>query len=249
MIALLDVNCRIGKGPADREGAPRGMAGLTALMDDFHVKKALVHHSVSVFSDPMAGNAVLSAETAGNGRFLRQWAVLPRLWQITPSPEALIAEMRENGVSAVRLFPAQYGHSLKRYAAGALLDALAAHRVPVFIGLEQLAGWDALYELCREYPDNRFVLCSPGYRCLRWLVPIMDACGNLWMETSNFVTHNGLREFCRYMGADRLLFGSGYPEQSVAAAASQLLLSDLNDAEKQKIGAGNAEALLGEVRL
>lgn len=249
MLELLDVNCRIGTGPADREGAPKGIPGLLGLMDEFNVKQALVHHSVSVFSDPVTGNARLTEETAGNPRFLRQWAALPPLWELSPSPETLLAEMKKNDVSAVRLFPAQYGHSLKRYAAGALLDALAEKNVPVFISLEQLTGWDALCDLCKDYPENRFVLCSPGYRCLRWLVPIMEHCDNLWMETSNFVTHNGLKEICRHLGADRLLFGSGYPEQSVAAAASQLLLADPGEAEKRKIACENAEKLLGEVRL
>ena len=249
MLELLDVNCRIGRGPADREGAPKGIPGLMGLMDAFNVKQALAHHSVSVFSDPLRGNALLAEETAGNERFLRQWAALPPLWELFPQPETLMEEMKKNNIAAVRLFPAQYGHSLKRYAAGSLLDALAEKNVPVFIGLEQLAGWDALYDLCNDYPENRFVLCSPGYRCLRWIVPIMETCDNLWMETSNFVTHNGLREFCKYVSADRLLYGSGYPEQSIAATASQLLLSDLGEAEKRKIACENAEKLLGEVRL
>lgn len=249
MLTLFDVNCRIGAGPADREGAPRGLTGLMALMDEFHVTKALVHHSISVFSDPGAGNAILIKETAENDRFLRQWAALPPLWDCAPTPDALLEAMKAKGVSAVRLFPAQYGHSLKRYAAGALLDALAEKNVPVFIGLDQLRDWDALYDLCKDYPANRFVLCAPGYRCLRWIAPIMESCDNLWMETSNFVTHNGFREFCKYVGADRLLFGSGCPEQSVAAAASQLLLADLNEADKRKIASENAEKLLGEVRL
>lgn len=249
MLQLLDVNCRIGTGPADREGAPKGIPGLLGLMDDFNVKQALVHHSVSVFSDPGKGNARLLEETAGNDRFLRQWAALPPLWEISPPPETLLKEMKENGISAVRLFPAQYGHSLKRYAAGALLDALAEKNAPVFIGLDQLPGWDALYDLCKTYPANRFVLCSPGYRCLRWIAPIMENCDNLWMETSNFVTHNGFGAFCKHLGAGRLLFGSGYPEQSIAAAASQLLLADLGEAEKRRIAFENAEKLLGEVRL
>ena len=49
--------------------------------------------------------------------------------------------------------------------------------------------------------------------------------------------------------AARLLFGSGLPEASLAAAASQLLLSDLPEEEKQRIAADNAEALFSEVSL
>ena len=41
MIRLLDVNCRLGEGPAPREGAPRETEELLALMDDWRVEKAL----------------------------------------------------------------------------------------------------------------------------------------------------------------------------------------------------------------
>ncbi len=247
MLELIDVNCRIGRGPVRREGAPEDTAAVLSLMDDFRVSRALVYHSVAKYSDPQLGNSLLLEEIGQNDRFLPQWAVLPALWELRPAPAQLAREMKEKKVRSVRLFPAQYGHSLRRYAAGALLDMLAERRIPAFIDLDQLSSWDALYDLCRTYPDNVFVLCSPGYRCLRYLVPVMEHCDNLYVETSNFLTHNGLREFCRHMGADRLLFGSGVPDASLAAAASQLTLSDLSDAEKQMIAAGNVLRLLGEV--
>ena len=249
MFEFIDANCRVGRGPVQREGAIENTESLLSLMDDFHVKKAIAYHAVAVYSDPLLGNELLIKETRGIDRFLPQWAVLPRVWELFPTPAEWLAQMKENGVGSVRLFPAQYGHSLKRYAAGELLDALGECRVPVFIALDQLANWDALYELCTDYSAVCFVLCSPGYRCLRSLVPILETCGNLFVETGNFLGHNALRDLCKYHGAQRLIFGSGVPEASLAAAASQLLLSDISDGEKQLIAAGNIEKLLSEVSL
>ncbi|MBQ6066519.1 MAG: amidohydrolase family protein [Clostridia bacterium] len=249
MLRLIDVNCRIGAGPADREGSIRTKEALLSLMDDFHVEKAVVFHTVSQYSDAVLGNELLLQETENDPRFLRQWAVQPALWELYPRPDEWLAQMKENGVCSVRLFPKQYGHSLRRYACGDLLDALAECRVPAFISLDQLASWDALYDLCQDYPANRFVLCSPGYRCLRYLVPILESCSNLFVETSNLLMHDGLSDLCRHGLGGRLLFGSGAPEASLAAAASQLLLSDLAEEEKQIIAANNAEKLLSEVAL
>ncbi len=249
MTELMDCNCRLGKGPAPREGAPHGAAEILPLMDAFNVTRAVVYHAVAQYSDPVLGNRLLNEETAGNGRFLRQWAVLPRLWELTPAPAELISGMKEARVCSVRMFPAQYGHSMRRYAAGPLMDALAECGVPVFVNSDQIGSFDALYDLCAEYPENAFVLCFPGYRCLRALIPVMEANKNLCVETSNFLMHDGFREFCRHMGADRLLFGSGLPEASLAAAASQLLLADIAQEEKQAIGAENLKRLLAEVRL
>ncbi len=249
MIELLDANCRIGTGPADEPGAPVSAAALTALMDRFGVSAALVYHTASEFSDPALGNRLLTEETGESPRFLWQWAVLPAVWGGFTAETELPGEMKRAGVRSVRLFPKRYGHSLLPYAAGKLMAALAAHRVPAFIPLTELTDWDALYRLCRDFPENRFVLCSPGYRCLRFLVPIMEACPNLYAETSNFLVHNGIPAFCREMGDERLLFGSGAPEASLAAAASQLLLSDIPETSKRRIGAENLRRLLSEVTL
>lgn len=249
MIRLIDANCRIGRGPADPPGSATDKEALLALIDGFYVEKAVVYHSVSQYSDSALGNGLLIKDTEGEPRFLRQWAVQPALWEIYPQPAELLSQMKEHDVCSARLFPKQYGHSLKRYAAGALLDALAECRVPAFIALDQLSSWDALHDLCAEYPANRFVLCSPGYRCLRYLVPVLENCPNLWVETSNLLMHDGLTDLCAHGLGGRLLFGSGIPEASLAAAASQLLLSGLSDEEKQMIGAGNLEQLLAEVAL
>ena len=56
MLRLIDVNCRIGAGPADREGSIRTKEALLSLMDDFHVEKAVVFHTVSQYSDAVLGN-------------------------------------------------------------------------------------------------------------------------------------------------------------------------------------------------
>ncbi len=246
---LFDANARLGNAPSRQDGEPSGTEDIIALMDAFNVKKAVVYHAVAQFSDIMLGNSLLARETGGSDRFLLQWAVLPPLWELYPRPCEWIKMMRENGVVSVRIFPKQYGHSLRRYAAAELFDALGEAGMPVFVEYSELRDADALYDLCRDYPETNFVLCSPGYRCLRQIVPIMDSCDNLYMETSNLFMHNGLAEFCRYQGAGRLLFGSGMPTASLAAAASQLLLSDLSRAEKEAVASGNLKKLLGEAYL
>ncbi len=249
MIELFDVNCRVGPGPAPREGAPNDTAALTSLMDTFGVTKALVYHATAEYSDTQLGNRLVLETAGGRERLLPQWCVMPGLWDLFPAPGELLGAMRAADVSTVRLLPAQYGHSMKRYAAGALMDALAECRVPVFLPLGQVPSWDALWEICTDYPQNRIVLCSPGYRCLRWLAPMMEQCPNLYVETSNLLMHDGLRLLCAHFGAGRLLFGSGMPEASVAAAAAQLRLSGLPEEQMRMIAAENALRLLSEVKL
>ena len=248
-LKLFDANARLGNAPSRQDGEPSCAEEIVALMNAFNVDKAMVYHAVAQYSDIMLGNSLLPRETGGSDRFLLQWAVLPPLWELYPKPREWIKMMRENGVVSVRIFPKQYGHSLRRYAAAELFDALGEAGIPVFVDYAELPNADALYELCEDYPATNFVLCSPGYRCLRQIVPIMDSRDNLYIETSNLFMHNGLTEFCRYQGAGRLLFGSGMPTASLAAAASQLLLSDLPRCDKEAVASGNLKKLLGEANI
>ena len=50
------------------------------------------------------------------------------------------------------------------------------------------------------------------------------------------------------VGADRLLFGTGFPDAEGMMAITQLMYADLADEQKRLIGAGNLERLIGEVR-
>ncbi len=246
MIELFDSNCRLGKGPAPREGAV-GDEGLKELMTRFNVTGALVRHAVAEYSDPMTGNALLTDAAAHEPRFVPQWSVLPDIPGLYPPAEETIKKMLLLGGRSVRLLPVRYGHSLRSYAVGSLMDVLARYKLSAFISLDQLASFDALYDLCADYPGVDFVLCFPGYRCLRALLPIMYSMPNLYVETSNLVTHEVFGSLHSSVGLERILFGSGYPDQSLAAAASQLLLSDIPDSDKTAVGSGNIKRLLSEV--
>ena len=249
MIPFIDANCKLGRRNIRREGSVETTEELAALMKKCGVMQAVAYHSVAAEGNVKLGNALLIKETSGLECLLKQWVVMPNVWDDFMEPEELLLEMKKADVRSVRMYPAAFKHSLKPYAAGKLISLLAEHKVPIFIEKSQLSSWDELYELCRDYPEERFVICDTGYRCLRWLCPIMEGCPNLYVETSTMVSHNGIRELCRNFGAERFLFGSGAPEYSMAAAVSLIRYSDITEREKEKIAAGNLLRLLKEVEL
>jgi len=249
MIQFIDANCRLGRRNIRREGSLETTEELAVLMEKCGVEQAIVCHSVAVEGNVKLGNDLLAKEMAGMECFLKQWVVMPNVWDDFMAPGQLLSEMKRNDVRCVRMYPTAFKHSLKPYAARELINALTSHKVPIFIDMGQLASWDELYGLCADYPDARFVICDTGYRCLRWLCPILDACSNLYVETSTMVSHNGIRELCRSFGAERFLFGSKAPEYSLAAAVSLIRYSDITEGEKEKIAAGNLLRLLEEVEL
>ena len=244
---FIDANCMIGKRNVCREGSPAAMEDYIEIMDRCGIEKAVAFHAAAKESDALTGNALLEKELFAD-RFISQWIVIPSIYNRFLSPAKLISAMKEKGVTSVRLYPGVYDHSLKRYVSGEMIDALAECNVPVFIDKSQLS-WDELYDLCKDYPKAKFIICNTGYRCIMRLWPILRECPNLYVETSTFLMHNMVAGFCRDFGAERLIFGTGLPNSSATAAVSMILYASVSEEEKDLIGYGNISKLLGEVAL
>ncbi|MBR5587177.1 MAG: amidohydrolase family protein [Clostridia bacterium] len=245
---LIDANCMIGRRNSCREGSPVTMEDYIEIMDRCGIEKAVAFHSAALEYDPKTGNEKMKSEPFPE-RFMPQWVVIPNVFDRFYPANEMISEMKENGVTSVRLMPGVYRHSLRRYAIGDMMDAFAECKVPVFIDKPQLE-WAQVYDFCKEYPNVNLVLCSCHYALTTMeLWPIMKECPNLYVETSTFVMHNGIAKFSREFGAERFLFGSGMPTVSATASASMIFYASVSQEEKELIGHGNITRLLGEVSL
>ena len=71
---------------------------------------------------------------------------------------------------------------------------------------------------------------------------------NLYLETFGFKAQDGIEEVCKVFGAERLIFGSGMPESSGAAAVTMITYANISFEEKQMIASENLEKLLGGVK-
>lgn len=248
MIKFIDANCMIGPRQLVREGALKSTQEILSLMEELGIFKAIAYHGVCKEADLMLGNQLLIQESHDEN-FIMQWGVMPDIWGGFYCIEDLAEEMKLHNIRCVRLFPKTYQYSLEPYVSGELLTFLVSHKIPVFINLSELNSWEELYKLCMSYPDGIFVLCETSYDGLRSLVPIMEHCHNLFLETSTLSMHQSIRDFCFHFGAQRLIFGSGVPTHSMAAAVSLIRYADITQKEKELIASKNIERLLKEVAL
>ena len=217
-------------------------------MDRSGISHAIVYHCIALESDIVMGNGCLDEEIGTSNRFIKQWVVMPSFFEEFYQPAQLLEKMKQNHVSSVRMMPHTHGYSTKPYSIGKLMDAFAECNVPVFITMNQLS-FDDLYALGTNYPAVKFVICEPGYRGARQYAPILENCKNIYLETSNYCHHNGIKDVCRTFGAERLIFGSGMPNGSATAATSIVRYSDISEEEKMAIASGNILKLLEEVSL
>jgi len=186
------------------------------VLDYQQVERAVVFHAQAQDGVPALGNGLLMEELAGHPRLLPSWVVMPHWTGEMPEPDALVAAMLARGVRVARLHPGAAGHgfSLEPWCAGPLLEALAAHRIPVILDFMLFRradpDWRLILDLCGRYPALPLVLTGAGIgRASRTFYALCRLCPNLHIELSRYTPFRGVEALCRMMGATRLLYGSG----------------------------------------
>jgi hypothetical protein len=239
-----DCNCGIGV-PAKPFGTVFAAAGeLLDELDFCGVGDALVFHLAQQSESPQAGNGLLVAETFNQPRLHPTWAILPP--QTDCEVPAFLADMKKQGVRALRAYPEEYRYLLNGVTFGALLEELVALKIPLFLG----PRWQEVTDLLGDFPKLTLVVINHSdWGDDRLFRPLIERYPRLHLDTSNYQLERGLSDFVRKYGADRLLYASGSPNLQMGAALLTLAQADMSDEAKAAIAGGNLRRLLLEVRL
>lgn len=224
-------------------------ADLLEEMDFCGVDEAFVYHQGMVENDPGYGNGLILQETAECPERLHPtWAILPPITEEQYLPENLLPEMKNNNVKALRAYPVKNRYFLDRITMGELLDALVERQIPLFLSPQD--GWQYIFDTLKEFPKLTVILTNYGlWGSDRFFFPLIRAYQNVYIDTSDYQVVNGVNEFCRKFGDERLLFGSNYPMDYFGGPITALLSSDLPEGSLEKIASGNISRIMSEVRL
>lgn len=241
-----DCNCSYGRAarPAFRYAATP--AELIAEMDWGGIDRALVYHANQRFSSPTSYNPIIADELRGQPRLEATWAILPSQTGELPPPSELFKRMQSAGIRALRAFPDEHRYNLDGLTFGDFCAALVDRHVPLFV------KWNCLSigTLLKDFPNLTVVAVNQGPHSLeRYLRPLLDRYPNFHLETSGLLVAGLIEEFCARYGSQRLLFGSGYPDNCSGGALLRLIQAEISDADKAAIAGGNLDRLLGQIRL
>lgn len=219
---------------------------LLAEMDFCGIDQALVYHANQRFSSPTMWNPILSAEIRNHSRLYGIWTILPPSTGEMPEPEILLKEMRSGNIRAFRAFPQEHRYRLNRACLGWLYEFMVERRISLLVK-ENL--WH-IRELLDECPELIVVAVNQGPHSLeRYLRPLLDQFSKLYVETSAYMVDGLIEEFCERYGPERLLFGSGFPDNCSGAALMRLAAADIGADARAKVAGGNLRRLISEVKL
>jgi uncharacterized protein len=167
-------------------------------------------------------------------------------WSRARGVDALRRLHGEHGFPGLVLHPILQGFEANDPLVFPLVETALSLGMLVYVtgGAPYLAMPYKIADLAGRYPEGRFVMGHAGWD-FHFDVPYcLEACPNLWAETSKNGLAN-LEALARKFGAARLLFGSDQPFSSFAGEIEKIrLLPGLTGADRERIFSENALTLL-----
>jgi uncharacterized protein len=245
---LFDVQCGFGSvAPGSRDLLPA--PALLAEMDRLGVARALVRMAPAALEiDIPLSNARLYADCAANPRLVPCPIVVPNGARDGNDETEQVDEAIRRGARAVVIRPRMDYWSVAPWCSGRLFEVLEERRLPV-ICLVADVSYDDVAALAGRYPNLPLIITAADYRSQRILLPLLEAFRSVSLSLgSNYVQQGGIEQCVATVGAQRLLFGTGFPEVDMTGAISYLSYSEIAAEEKQMIGAGNLDRLVQGVQ-
>lgn len=223
---------------------------LLAEMQRAGIKRALVWHIAQYDASPQLGNRLLSEAIAPHPELVGCWTILPHHTRELPLPEEFFQRMREAGIGAIRIFPDKHRFRADGITLGAWLEQMVTRRVPLFLSIRRGTSWDDVYRLLADFPHLVCVICDHGiWGDDRHFRPLLERYPNTYVDLSQYHLDGGIESLVADYGAQRILFGSGFPESYFGGMMLALRHAQIPDDAKAAIASGNLERILAEEEL
>jgi predicted TIM-barrel fold metal-dependent hydrolase len=211
---------------------------------EFGISKAIVHREEQLFSGPVSTNALLADEIRQTDNLWGIWTVLPPHCNEMPSPDKILAEMKENRIVGWQFLPTVNRYPFHWRVLKTWLELAEKHHIPLFIDFE-FVNERELLDIMDKYPELTVILKNasvwPPDRILR---SFMSEFPNAYMETSYYLLADGIEKLLADGYGKRILFSTRFQTMHVGGPMLMLKHADISEAEKALIASGNLERIL-----
>lgn len=245
---LFDASAWLGRTPTFPL-MPSGTPELIeAVHSRAHINGALVSHWMSSQDCSQESNRLLVREIEGHDNWYATLTLNPLFPQDPQSPGSSHWVWPDQA-RAARVFPATFQYAMVDWCVGTLCQLLIDRRMPLFV-FHTETSFEHLYHIANRYPELRIVLGSQTKKILyhtRMLLPLLEACPNIYLEISNFCSQGLIEYTANTLGPRRLIFGTFAPANDPWAPLGMLLEANISQDAKRAIAGGNIRQIISEV--
>jgi hypothetical protein len=169
-----------------------------------------------------------------------------------------LKKVYKDNVRLFRIFPRSQLFYLNDYYMKRIYRVLSEKKFPVMLDLKQLDitgnkyfDIDVLEKVLKENPDMPFILETTLKQCMfsRYYFPLLDQFDNLFLEVSSLLLYDQIEHYIEKFGSKRLIFGTNYPNLPIEINTGRILLSDMNEADKNNITYKNLDNIVGGIEI
>jgi predicted TIM-barrel fold metal-dependent hydrolase len=246
---LFDADILIGRAiDQDQDAAPT-IDDVIAELDRTGVARALVTTTKMLHSQVDWGNLELLESIKDRPRIkpiLGTWGIVDRIGQ-DDMPTSVDKAVKA-GAAGFQLWTKEFALAFAPWQLADLLPAMADRGLPLFMHIDQ-GDFNGVHDVMKAYPKLRLVLQRVTYGETRKMLALMKLHPNLHLCISpGFVGGSVLEQFDRFVGIDRLMFGSGLFKYDQLPAVAQISYCTLSHEKKAMIASGNLTRLLEGIR-
>jgi len=213
---------------------------LSGILDKHSVARAATLSSIGIFVDSRRGNDVTWQTAAADPRFVPVGTVDPRAGLKCIEE---ISERAEQGFRSFALFPETQGWSLDHACFAEILRIAGEAKATVMVESEHQGG-PTLIARAAERCNARVILAGVGYWNLGEALVVMKATPDVYLETHQLTSADGIELVVEELGSERLLFGSRAPLRYFSSSYLRIRFADLPAGDRAAILGGNFERVL-----
>ncbi|MBE6928871.1 MAG: hypothetical protein E7463_01205 [Ruminococcaceae bacterium] len=178
------------------------------------------------------------------------YTIVPRFTHEIPSAADLPAVLKRDKMAGLRMSPATNRWLPKPGIIADYLEMACELRIPVFFDTKRGITLGEIYDILERFPA---LTCILSYKNIwpadRYYRPFIAQFPNLHMELSSMITDQGIDKLVDEYGAERFLFGSGFPWMYIGGQQMQLRHACISEDDKNLIASGNLLRLIKEARI
>ena len=215
---------------------------LCGIWDKHSISRAAALSTIGIFVDSRRGNDATWQAAEENPRLLPVGTMDPRGGSKCIEE---MAERAEQGFRLFALFPETQRWALEHACFSEALRIAEQTGVLMMVEASR-EGSPTIIGRIAERCKARVILRGVGYRNLGEALMVMKSIPDIFMESHQLASADGIELVVDELGSDRLLFGSGAPLKYFSSAYLRLRFADLAADDRAAIMGGNFARLLEE---
>ena len=172
--------------------------------------------------------------------------------------EKYIRKAFADGVRLFRFFPKHHLFYINDYYMKNIFGLLSRKKFPIMLDLKELDITGNKYfdiNVLERILDNNeempVILETSLKQCMfnRFYFPLLEKYKNLYIEISGMLLIDQIEGYVEKFGSKRLIFGTNYPNIIPELSTNRILLSEINESDKENIGFNNINNILGRIEI